>query len=123
MTSGVSPSQLSSDGPIQALLRELEAALAMAAPEEIPEALVGIERARGRALERLVRTPAAPQDEKLLTMEEVAARLSIKLSRARDLGRRGEIPTVIVGERYVRVRRKALEDWIKRREAGGRTRR
>jgi len=34
------------------------------------------------------------------------------------MGRRSELPTVTVGDRFVRVRTGALEDWIRRRENG-----
>lgn len=104
---------------LDTLLRELEDVLEHATPEDLPEVLGVLERARARTLERLVRTPAAPPQDPLLTMQDVASRLSIKVSQARELGRRGELPTVTVGERFVRVRESSLEEWIRRREAGG----
>ena len=41
----------------------------------------------------------------------------------RELGRRGELPVVIVGERALRVRKSSLDQWIRLRENGTRPRR
>jgi excisionase family DNA binding protein len=51
-------------------------------------------------------------------MPEVARRLGVTEYQACEMGRRGELPTVAVGERLVRVRAGALEEWIHRRETG-----
>jgi excisionase family DNA binding protein len=51
-------------------------------------------------------------------MPETAKRLGITEHQAREMGRRGELPIVTVGERFVRVRAAALEGWILRRERG-----
>jgi excisionase family DNA binding protein len=59
------------------------------------------------------------EDEvRLLDMPEVARRLGVPVAHARELGRRGEIPTVRIGERYVRVRLPALRDYLAAQEAG-----
>lgn len=104
---------------LDGLLRELNTVLENATAENLPEVLGVLERARARAFERLMRSPAAPTEDPLLTMQDVAARLSIKVTQARELGRRGELPTLTVGERFVRVRQSSLAEWIRRREAGG----
>jgi len=44
--------------------------------------------------------------------DEAKKLLGIPEEHARELGRRGEIPTVRVGERYVRVRLSSLRQWI-----------
>jgi hypothetical protein len=49
-------------------------------------------------------------------MNAVAKKLNVTEHQAREMGRRHELPTVIVGDRFVRVRAGALEDWIRRRE-------
>jgi excisionase family DNA binding protein len=115
-----SPARPAPESPFETLLRELQVALASAEPREIPGVLGALERARGRALERLMRVPTSAPEDVMLTMEDVARRLAINVSQARELGRRGELPTVTVGERFVRVRQSSLEDWIRRREAGRR---
>ena len=51
-------------------------------------------------------------------MPEAAERLGIKEHQAREMGRRHELPTIMVGERHVRVSARALEEWIRRRETG-----
>lgn len=92
---------------------------------ELPELLGQLEAERLRGLVR-IHAPAPfeaaqRQDDAdgLLTMEDVAQRLGVSLEHARELGRRGELATVRVGERYVRVRRAALDEFIARREAAG----
>jgi excisionase family DNA binding protein len=53
---------------------------------------------------------------RLLTMPEAAERLGITVHHAREMGRRGELPIILVGDRRVRIRVAALEEWIRRRE-------
>ncbi len=64
----------------------------------------------GTLLDRLLALQAqpGPAEDELLDMPAVARRLGIPESRARELGRRGQLPTVQVGK-YVRVSRCALE--------------
>jgi excisionase family DNA binding protein len=50
-------------------------------------------------------------------MREVATILVIPVYSARELGRRGELPTVKIGRR-VRVRPTALQRFIEQRENG-----
>jgi excisionase family DNA binding protein len=92
----------------------LEAMLTGAEPGELLS--VGTEL-QARALAALVRPKSAPADDRLLDMEEVARVLGVPEGQARDLGRRGELPTVLVG-RYVRVRASTLRDWMDAREGG-----
>jgi excisionase family DNA binding protein len=78
-------------------------------------------QAHALAIARLVKLAERQEDageDRLLTMPEVSERLGITEHQARELGRRGELPTIIVGERHVRVRRLALEEWVRRRETG-----
>jgi hypothetical protein len=51
-------------------------------------------------------------------MPQVADRLGVKEHQAREMGRRNELPVIVIGERFVRVRAGALEEWIRRRENG-----
>lgn len=49
---------------------------------------------------------------RLLTADEVAEVLGVPRTFVYALARRGELPTVRIGERYVRFRGQALERWI-----------
>lgn len=95
--------------------------VAQADATELPSLVGAFAEAQALALARLVgRTPerTATADDRLLIMPEVAQRLGITEHQAREMGRRGELPTVTVGERFVRVRAGALDEWIRRRENG-----
>jgi excisionase family DNA binding protein len=54
---------------------------------------------------------------RLFTADEVAAVLGVPRTFVYALSRRGELPTVRVGERYVRYRAQALECWIVAQES------
>lgn len=51
----------------------------------------------------------------LLTVSEAAQMLGVSKSRAYVMARRGEIPTLDLGPRSLRVPRAALEAWIRER--------
>ncbi len=53
----------------------------------------------------------------LFTADEVAVVLGVPRTYVFALARRGELPTVRVGERYVRFRGQALERWIAEHES------
>jgi len=53
-----------------------------------------------------------PEEDRLLTVPEVALRLSVPRAYAYELARRGELPTVRLGKKYVRVPIAALEKWL-----------
>jgi excisionase family DNA binding protein len=59
-------------------------------------------------------------EERLLTMPQVAERLNVPEAYARELGRLGELPTVRLGTKYVRVRASDLSAWIRERTAATR---
>lgn len=103
---------------------ELRGLLAGAPVGDLPELLGRLEAERLRGVARLT-TPAngtqhaeTSAPDRLLTLPEVAALLGVPVEHARELGRRGAIPTVRVGERYVRVRRSALDRFLRERERG-----
>jgi excisionase family DNA binding protein len=54
---------------------------------------------------------------RLLVAEDVAALLGVPPTFVYSLARRGELPCVRVGERYVRFRAQAVEAWIEERES------
>jgi excisionase family DNA binding protein len=53
---------------------------------------------------------------RLLTADDVADLLGVPRTFVYSLARRGELPTVRVGERYVRFRTQALDQWIEDQE-------
>jgi excisionase family DNA binding protein len=62
-------------------------------------------------------TPTTPTGGgRLLTADDVAEVLGVPRTFVYALARRGDIPTVRVGERYVRFRTQALQEWIERQE-------
>jgi predicted DNA-binding transcriptional regulator AlpA len=100
---------------------DLSDLVARARAEDLPRLIGDLEAAKACALARLAmpapQSPALGGDEaRLLAMPEVAARLGITVHQARELGRRGELPTVTVGARTVRVSARVLEQWIGARE-------
>jgi excisionase family DNA binding protein len=52
----------------------------------------------------------------LLTADDVAVVLGVPRAFVYTLARRGELPTVRVGERYVRFRTQSVEQWITEQE-------
>jgi excisionase family DNA binding protein len=56
---------------------------------------------------------------RLLAAEEVAQLLGVNTTFVYALVRRGELPAVRIGERYVRFRLQSLERWIEERETSG----
>lgn len=102
------------------LLGHLDAEVQGASVAELPVIVGELERLRALAWSRLAMpsAPAAAVEDVLLEMPEVARRLGIKEAQAREMGRRGELPVVHVGERHVRVRASALAGWIAQRERG-----
>lgn len=62
--------------------------------------------------------PAAPAvlaEPRLLTLPQVAERLSVPKSYAYELARRGHLPTIRFGK-YIRVLASDLEKWVEQRE-------
>ncbi len=100
---------------------ELARLAAEAAPEELPAFVGALAQAHAIALARLFRPVPMLEsaEDRLLTMPEVASRLGITEHQAREMGRRGELPTIKVGERHVRVRVAALHEWMRVHEIPG----
>ena len=93
----------------------LDAALAHAEPGELLAAGLEI-TGRGAAAMAQVKN-APPEEDRLLDMAEAAKALGVVEGQARDMGRRGELPIVMVG-RYVRVRASSLREWMALHENG-----
>jgi len=51
-------------------------------------------------------------ETRLLSIPETAARLNIPVAHAYELARRGEIPTLRIGKKYLRVCPSTLERWL-----------
>ena len=84
-------------------------------PDRLPALIAQLEGAKALAWSRLAAPKEhVPSAERLVTMRETAERLGISESQAREMGRRGELPVVRVGERHVRVNSRAWEEWIQR---------
>jgi excisionase family DNA binding protein len=90
-------------------------------PRDCVESLLGrVVVVHNALLARLLGGPAAREQAlteeggPLLTIPEVARRLSVPLSYAYELARRGTIPTVRVGKKYVRVDARALRATMER---------
>jgi excisionase family DNA binding protein len=58
-------------------------------------------------------------DPVLIRIPDAARLLQISRSAAYALAQRGEIPTVVLGPRAIRVPRAALQRWIEERTTGG----
>jgi len=56
---------------------------------------------------------------RLLAAEEVAQLLGVNATFVYALARRGDLPAVRIGERYVRFRAQTLERWIEEQETSG----
>jgi excisionase family DNA binding protein len=105
------------------VLGELDKLIVRAVPEVRPSLVVAL-AARLAQLAAVLAVPSAKGntgpvpavEDRLLTMPEAAERLGITEHQAREMGRRGDLPVVTVGKRFVRVRVRTLEDWIRRRE-------
>ncbi|MGH2916506.1 MAG: helix-turn-helix transcriptional regulator [Solirubrobacteraceae bacterium] len=54
---------------------------------------------------------------RLLTADDVAAQLGVPRAFVYALSRRGELPTVRVGDRYLRFRSDTLQSWIADQES------
>lgn len=61
--------------------------------------------------------PTSTPTSALLTADDVATVLGVPRTFVYPLARRGELPTVRIGERYVRFRAHALEQWIADQES------
>jgi len=85
-------------------------------PDTAAELLTRLVGLQSLLLGRLLAAPTPHPDpepgERLLTIPEVAGRLSVPEAYAYELARRGEIPTIRVGKKYVRVPLGALEKWL-----------
>ncbi len=82
--------------------------------EAVPALMIKLAAVQASLQTRLL--TAGPDTRKLevdnlLDAEEVADWLGVKEDYVRELGRRGEIPTVQIGK-YVRFERSAVRDWI-----------
>jgi len=57
-----------------------------------------------------------PVGGRLLTVDDVADLLGVPRTLVYSLARRGELPSVRIGARYIRFRTEALEAWVAQHE-------
>jgi excisionase family DNA binding protein len=62
-------------------------------------------------------TPSHAGASRLLAAEDVAEVVGVPRTFVYELARRGELPAVRVGERYIRFRSQPLQQWIADRES------
>jgi excisionase family DNA binding protein len=93
-------------------IADLDKMIADSTPEQLPELIGLFATLHARAQLKLLTGPApvTRDAEELLTMAEVAIRLSIPESRAYDLARQKKLPAVRIGK-YVRVSAQALAEY------------
>jgi excisionase family DNA binding protein len=81
----------------------------------------------GQRLPQLTQSPAplgsSGRPDRLLSADDVAELLGVPRSFVYALARRGGIPAVRLGDRYVRFRAAAIEGWIAEQEHATRGRR
>ena len=119
MTVGDALRRTDASGGIHA--RDLLRTVAETPVAELPALVGALAQAQALALARLTTGTNENRhsaDDRLIAMPEVAERLGITEHQAREMGRRGDLPVITVGDRFVRVREDALKDWIQRREKG-----
>ena len=97
-------------------LPDVKGLLALDVPvHEIPALLVKLAATQASLQTRLlmhgVHGRNDREHETLLEAKDVAAWLGVKEDYVRDLGRKGEIPTVKIGK-YVRFERNSIREWI-----------
>lgn len=101
-------------------LARLADAIRKSSPQEIPALLGELERLRAVCWMRLLPPPNGldpPREaDRLLTIPEVAGRLGVPPSYAYELARRGELPTVRIGVKYLRVSLAAFQRWLAERQ-------
>jgi excisionase family DNA binding protein len=108
--------QMSGLEQVRAELAEAERHLSRVGRGDLPAVIGDLERLKTSASARLFTLSTSPAsaatDEVLLTIPQVAARLQIGLAYAYELVRRGSLPKVQVGKKYVRVRGQDLEGFL-----------
>lgn len=88
---------------------DLEKAVADTPISQIPTLIGFLAQLQAQAQLKMLSEPkmARGQDQGLLTMRQVAARLNVPESRAYELARHGRLPAVRIGK-YVRISEAAL---------------
>ncbi len=97
------------------LLGKIEDSIIKAPPEALPLLLGDLERLKGQVFFRMLTCAFSPSqtqatEEQLLTIPQVANRLSIPESRAYELARQKKLHSVRIGK-YVRVPLNSLAEY------------
>ena len=99
--------------------------LSTASLEDVLQCLVHVQKRRALAevlqgllqtrLARLTSSDApAPTPDELLTVPDVARVLKVSRPRAYELARQGMLPSVRIGQKQVRVRRRDLTEYLQK---------
>lgn len=98
------------------------AALDLVPLDQLPAVLVRLAALQAAVGARLVMVPIVPtsapsagDDDELLDDQAVGKLLGVPASHIADLRRRDELPEVRVGDKYVRVRRGDVHEYVARR--------
>jgi excisionase family DNA binding protein len=110
--------EATSESPLRDLLDALDRTIAATGPEGRPGLVVALAARLAGLGAGMTASPATNhtmcEEDRLLTIPEVANRLGVPEEHARELGRRVELPTVRIG-RYIRVRPEDLRAFIAKR--------
>ncbi len=114
-------------GPLSGLLAELGQAVGTLAPSALVAVLGDLTALQARIWVRLLagaaekpsEAPGGQEEARLLTIPEVAAFLGVPKGYTYELARRGDLPTVRVGPKYLRVRASDLRAWLDRARTKG----
>jgi excisionase family DNA binding protein len=84
-----------------------------------PEAVLALRRkavvvlaALADADDRMATVAPQTEDCRFLSVEKIAARLDVPESYVYELARRGQIPSVRIGKRYVRFSEAEIDEWL-----------
>jgi excisionase family DNA binding protein len=98
------------------IVADLERLASQVSPEKVPALLSELERIKAILWIRLHNGDAesgdqsAGEEDRLLTAEQAAEYLQVPKAYVYELARRRELPSVRLGERYVRFRARALAE-------------
>ncbi len=127
MASPLPPNPSAPLGPLSGLLAELGQAVGTLAPSALVAVLGDLTALQARIWVRLLagaaekpsEAPEAREGDRLLTIPEIAAFLGVPKGYTYELARRGDLPTVRVGTRYLRVSPADLQAWLARTRREG----
>ena len=110
---------------MRAWLAEFSRELEEAPVEQLEDVAADLERARVMIIRRITQASSQPTNRdggRYLTAQEVAVRLNLLDGKQRpntayiyELGRRGELPSVRIGEKLVRFPEDGIQEYLRQR--------